>query len=450
MLYFVKFGEAYLKSKNTKKKFVSKLIDNLKKIWIEKISYHNAYLLVDTDFSVEKLQNVFWIDKIEKISYQLDYENIKTSEEIINLLKPTIEDIVKNYDFDSFRISAKREDKSFPVNSMDLQMILWKYIWGKFWKKASYKDFELNINIRILKNKIWIWTNKDIYKWLWGLPYGIEWKALNLFSGWIDSPVATFLAAKRWIKQHFLFLNIPWSDLLLSQVYEIYDYLQKTYGIEGRFFTLDLSSTIKHIKQNVQSGYRQIIFKKLLYKISDKFAYRLRLNSVINWENLWQVSTQTLSNMELLDRENNILNIRPLICFDKIEIIELAKKIWTYRFSEKIKETCSLEAHSDARIKNFKKIDDIFLSLNIDIDKLLDNIIEIKDFEKLKITGLFVENIKWELIDIENIDKIPTLDKDKDYTFVCSSWYKASQKAIEYKKKWFKVYYTIKWKKHLQ
>ena len=440
MKYFIKFWESFLKSNATKKKFVKKLIENLNKFWIKNIQYRNAYLLVDTEKDIETLQKIFWVHKIEQIKYVKTIEQNIDKENIIDFFSDILDDIVKNYDFSSFRISTKRENKKFPVNSMDLQMILWKYVWEKYWKKASYKDFDLDINIRILNNEIWVWTNKDSYYGVWGLPYGIEWKSLNLFSWWIDSPVATFLAAKRWIKQHFLFLNIPWSDLLLSQVYEIYDYLKNTYWIDWRFFTIDLQNEIKHIKTNINTWYRQIIFKKLLYKIADKFAYRLKLHSVVNGENLGQVSTQTLSNLELLDKSNSILNIRPLICYDKTEIIDFAKKIWTYKFSEKIKETCSLEAHSDARIKDIKKIDNLFESLNFDIDEILSKITEIKDY-KLEHFDIATNKVKWILIDIEKIDKIPTLEKWKEYTFMCSSWYKASQKALEYRKNWYNTYY---------
>ena len=443
MKYFVKFWETFLKSNATKKKFVLKLIDNLKKRWIENIKFFNAYLLVETD-KKDILLNTFWVHKVEEIKYMIKIGNELNQENIVDLFKNTLDDIVKKYDFSSFRISAKRENKQFFVNSMDLQMILWKYIWEKYWKKASYKEFELDINIRVLKNEIRIWTNKDSYFGIWGLPYGIEWKSLNLFSGWIDSPVATFLAAKRWIKQHFLFLNIPWSELLQSQVYEIYTFLNEKYGIEWRFFSLDFSPYIKHIKQNIPSWFRQIIFKKLLYKISDKFAYRLKLKSVVNGENLWQVSTQTLVNMEFLDKQNHILNIRPLVCFDKIEIIQLAKKIWTYSFSEKIKETCSLEKHSDARIKNTEKIDKLFDSLDFDINEIVNNIEEIKEIINInEIKQIATKELVWQAIYIEKINKIPTLEKWKQYTFVCSSWYKASKYAYKYKKQGYDVYYLF-------
>ena len=448
MLFFLKFWETFLKSNLTKKKFVKKIIENLNNKWITNIQFRNAYLLVETDKPVQELQNIFWVQKIEEIKYRFFYEidpGVENKETIVQQVFKDIStpgsEIIQNYNFSSFRLSVKREDKTFPVNSMDIQMILWKSIQQNFWKKASYKEYELNINIRILKNEIWIWTNQDSYQGIGGLPYWIEWKSLNLFSWWIDSPVATFLAAKRWIKQHFLFLNIPGSSLLLQQVYEIYQYLQTKYWIQWKFFTINLKPYISKIKQNIPAGYRQIIFKKLLYKISDIFAYKLRVKSVVNGENLWQVSTQTLSNMELLDKENNLLNIRPLICYDKVEIIELAKKIWTYKFSEKIKETCSLEEHSDSRIKNTEKIDKLFDELWFDIYEIVGKAGEIKKSIDLDILKYKVSSPKGMVIDIEKIDKIPTLEGWKEYTFTCSSGYKASEKVLEYRKKWYNVYF---------
>ena len=438
MLYFLKFGETFLKSKTTRKKFVQLFQNQLKEKWFSKIKNKNAYLLVHWEWKkdeLEKLINTFWVQKIEVIKF---IENIDNN---LDKLYKLIDKIIPLYNFETFRISCKRENKKFPMNSMDIQMELWKYVCNKFNKQASYKDFELNINIRILNNEVWIWTNQDSYNWIWWLPYWIEWKALNLFSGWIDSPVATYLSAKRWIKQDFLFLNIPWSDLLLSQVYKIYSFLWEKYSIKWIFFTLDLSKYVKYIKKNIENGYRQIIFKIFLYKISDKFAKKLKVNSIINWENLWQVSTQTMINMELLDKINNQLNIRPLVCFDKIDIINLANNIWTFNLSTQIKETCSLEDHSDSKIKNINKILWLFDSLNFDLDKIIWEIINIDKIQNINILQYKVKTPKGKIIDIENITKIPTLKKDKEYTFVCNSWYKASQKVLETRKQWFQTYF---------
>lgn len=444
MIYYLKFWEIFLKSKQTKKQFLNIFYKQLKKLWFTDIEYRNAYLVVHWkekgDYT--KLLNIFWVQNIEVVEYSLDYNLDKFYEwNILSLIKNTLDIIVKKYNFDSFRISTKREEKRFPINSMDLQMILWKYISDKYEKQASYKKYDLEIKIRILKNKIWIWTNKDLYKWLWWLPYWIEWKALNLFSWWIDSPVATFLSAKRGIKQDFLFLNIPWSDLLTSQVFEIYSYLKKTYGIEGNFYMLDISSYIKIIKDKIHSWYRQIIFKIFLYKVAEKIASKLKVNSIINWENIWQVSTQTLTNIELLDSVINKLNIRPLLCYDKIDIIEFAEKIWTFSFSSKIKETCSLEEHSDSRIKNKELILWLFEDLNFDINDISNNVILLNKSNDINILKYKLNEVVWKLIDIEKNNKNIILKEWNKYTFTCSSWYKASQKVLETRKQWFETFF---------
>ena len=443
MLYFLKFWETFLKSKTTKKRFVQLLQNQLKIKGFYKTEFKNAYIIVYWNWEeneLMKLKNIFWIQKIEVIKFINEIDNIEDIKQIIDKIIPL-------YKFDTFRISCKREYKKFHINSMDIQMELGKYIHKKFNKTPSYKQYNLEINIRILKNKVWIWTNKDSYKWLGWLPYWIEWKALNLFSWWIDSPVATYMAAKRWIKQDFLFLNIPWSDLLLSQVYEIYSFLWEKYSIYWNFFTLDLSKYITHIKENIENGYRQIIFKIFLYKIAEGFAKNNKINSIITGENLWQVSTQTLTNLELLNKIHNKLNIRPLLCLDKIKIIELAKKIWTLDLSIKIKETCSLENHSDSKIKNIKKILWLYDKLNFNIDLILKEIKNIDNIHNTDLLQYMISTPKGEIIDIEKNFKIPKLELNKDYTFVCSSWYKASQKVLETRKQWFKTYFCINDKK---
>ena len=456
MLFVVKFWEAFLKSKATKKRFIQLLINNLKKKWFSDIKYKNAYLLVKSDDknAQEKLKNTFWIQKFEKILeyyFPQDYEYDELSDIQYDtlILNYIFEKIIENYNnyllkWVTFRLTVKRENKQFSFDSMEISKILWKKIEEKYKNsKASYKNYELNINIRILRDSFWLWSNFDEFEWLWWLPYGIEWKALNLFSGWIDSPVATFLAAKRGIKQDFLFLNIPNSDFLLQQVFTIYEFLKNKYQIEWKFYELKVGSYIKKIKELVPEGKRQIVFKLFLYKLSEKFSDYLKLNVVVNWENLGQVSTQTLINMSFLDKSTSKFCLRPLVCYDKIEIINLAKKIWTYDLSIQIKETCSLERHSDSHIKNFEKIIDYYNQLGFNEIEILKNVKEIKSKPSYDFNSLLVSTIKWEIINLEKIDWMPKLSKDKEYTFVCSSGYKASQAAYEFAKKWFKTYFML-------
>lgn len=441
MIYFVKFWEVFLKSKKTKKRFLKIFINNLKKRWIHDFQVKWSYLIVRTNENVDVLKNNFWVYKVEKIRYLID----DFSDKNLDKLKEKIDFIVKENEFSNFRISVKREDKTFFLDSLEIQRQLWKYVCEKHWKTPSYKDYEFKINIRILKNEIWLRTSNDSYTWLWWLPYGSEWNALMLFSGWIDSPVASFLAWKRWIKQDFLFLNVAWSELLLSQVFESYLYLKQMYWINWRFFSLDISHIINNIKQNIPSWYRQIILKMFLYKFSEKACNKLKKDAIVSWENLWQVSTQTLWNLNFLDSVSDFFHVRPLFCFDKTEIMDFAKKIWTYKISSCLFETCNIENHSNSNVKDKNRLLKIFNELNIDFErliydtKLVKNTIKQEEVYKFK-----VNNIVWELIDVEKNKKIPKLEIGKKYTFFCFSWYKSSSRALKMRKKWYETYFLLK------
>jgi len=436
-MLIVKFWESFLKSKLTKRKFVNLLISNLKKKWVKNIFFKSAYLEIHDSINPKIIANTFGVQKVEVVSKYTFWE--KPLEEILNVVVNKVKEFSKINEIKNFRISAKREYKNFPLNSLELQQIIWKKIEKDLNIKANYKEFDLEIKIKILKDGFFVWTNFDEIQWLWGLPYWIEWKALNLFSWWIDSPVATFLSAKRWIKQDFLFLNIPSSDLLLQQVFKIYTFLKNQYQIEWNFYEIKIWEYIKEIKKKIPAWTRQIIFKFFLYKLANKFANFLKVPAIITWENLWQVSTQTLTNLALLDKISNKLILRPLITFDKIEIIKIAKDIWTYNLSIQINETCSLENHSNSKFTDFEKLQKLYNSLQFNEDEIINWVKKIEkiqyfDFEKIKTNKPI-----WEVIDLSKNSDFK-LDKNKTYTFKCFSWYQASQKAYEYSKQWFKVY----------
>ena len=454
-MLIVKFWEAFLKSKATKKRFISLLENNLKQKWIKNIRFKNAYLEIDDKVDPYLVANTFGVYKVEvveKYDFPQDFDTDELSDEdyaslvlekIYEKIKSKLTKLVKSGEsvkLNSFRVSVTRENKSFPLNSLEIQKILGKLIEEDFNLKADYRSFDLEIKVRILKDSFWFWTNFGELLGLGGLPYGIEWKALNMFSGGIDSPVATFLAAKRGIKQDFLFLNIPGSDLLLQQVYKIYQYLKAKYGINWKFYELRINQQIRQIKQIVPAWTRQIVFKYFLYKISDLLTKYLKMPAIVNWENLGQVSTQTLTNMALLDKVSEKLILRPVLMFDKIEIIDFAKKIWTYDLSIQIKETCSLENHSNSKVKSLEEIQSWYEKLWFDEKQILKGLTEIKQVSNFDFSKLKTDKIKWELVNLDkNCDFKPS--KWKIYTFTCSSGYKASQTAYEWNKKGFEVYW---------
>ena len=445
MFFVIKFWETFLKSKSTKKRFISSLVSRLSELWLHNVKITNSYLLVESDdiTKLDSLKKIFWVQKIDIIqSFNTDMSDIDSViKEILAKIKENYKDVLSSVK--TFRISAKRENKKFWLKSPEIQRELWKKLELEFpWLKANYKNFDIEIKVRIMNDSFWLWTSIDEENWVWWLPYWIEWKALNLFSWWIDSPVATFLAAKRWIKQDFLFLNIPASDLLLQQVYKIYEYLKWNYWITWKFYEIRINNEIKQIKKIVPSWTRQIVFKYFLYRISDLLAKYFKVPAIINWENLWQVSTQTLTNMALLDSVSDRLILRPVLTFDKVEIMDFAKQIWTYDLSIQIKETCSLEEHSNSRVKSIDDITFWYNKLWFDEKQILNNLAKIDNVPDFDFFSLKTNEVKWNLIDLDKESSFNLLEENI-YTFTCSSGYKASQAAYEWSRKWYKTYWKV-------
>ena len=434
-IFIIKFGEIFLKSKQTQKKFLKFLKSSLQKKWIRKIQNRSSYLLVYGDIDVKEIINIFGVYSVEEIK-RFDYRDDKIDDvfiEIRDFLVDTVDFTTK----EAFTIDVRREHKVFPMISPDIKLKLAKLITEKTDKYLNYKKFDIKLFLRVVKNEIWVWTSLEASKWVWGLPYGIEWKTLIWFSGGIDSPVASYLLAKRGVAQDFLLLNIPWSEYLTYNVYDVYQSIREKYGIFGRFFVLDVRNLINNIKDNTPSGYRQMIFKTFLYKIMDNVSSSFSYNSFAVWENLWQVSTQTLTNMEILDKVSSKLILRPLLCYEKREIIDIAEELGSLSYSNKIKETCNIENHSNAHAK-YAKIVDLQKNIDINIDELIKNGLyefQYNEEERKKLYELRVESDEWrEKIDLTDFRWDLELEINKKYVFVCPSSYNASYYAIRYSK----------------
>ena len=441
--YILKFWETFLKSKTTRDKFVSILVSNLRKRCRSiNISNRSWYLLATWEVDTSLIKNVFGLEKIEEINvFDLDCQNI-TKEVLIEKVFGYAKSLVWSIDFDTFRVTASREYKNIPINSIELQWCVWKNIEDKLQKTVSLKKYDLNIIVRVLKSQIWIRTNNHITKWVWWLPLGSGWKTLMLMSWWIDSPVSSFLLAKRWIAQKFLLFDIIWSKLLYYQIHDILSLLRQKYWIEWELHIINWTEIIRKIKSTIDDWYRQVIFKRLLYQVASHISTKMNIDSFALWENLWQVSTQTLDNMQIIQKSTDKLVLRPVLTYDKIEIINIASKIWTLDYSNKIKETCNIETHSNAKAK-LEKILLFEKRIKINISEYVEkntNIFEYNQQEKESIDSLASKDTKnRQIIDLTKLQWDLSLDKKTKYIFTCDSRYNSSKLAIEWASKWYDV-----------
>lgn len=176
-----------------------------------------------------------------------------------------------------------------------------------------------------------------------GLPAGVQGRALALISGGFDSPVAAWRILRRGADVHFLHCNLAGSAhermvvLVVKLLHELWGH-----GTRPRLHVLDFVPLVAEVKRRVRKQYWQLVLKVLFYRAGAAIARIERLDMLVTGEALGQVSSQTLTNLATLDRFAEVPVLRPLIGFDKAEIIAEARRIGTAPLSERVPELCGL------------------------------------------------------------------------------------------------------------
>ncbi|HRX14130.1 MAG TPA: tRNA uracil 4-sulfurtransferase ThiI [Eubacteriales bacterium] len=241
----------------------------------------------------------------------------------------------------SFKVVTNRADKTFPMRSMDVSA----EIGGRILNACSYltvdvKNPDWNINIDIRENgKTLIY--RDVIKCVNGMPVGTGGKGILLLSGGIDSPVAGYMMAKRGMSIRALhFHSYPYtSQLAKDKVLQLAALLKK-YSIH---MTVDIVSVTKiqtEIHKKCPEEFMITILRRFMMRIAENIAKEKGIGAIITGESLGQVASQTLESIISTNSVVTLPMFRPLIGFDKDEIIEIAKRIGTFETSILPYEDC--------------------------------------------------------------------------------------------------------------
>jgi len=257
----------------------------------------------------------------------------------VDAINSEVQSQIQDLSFSTFRVSTKRQDKNFQYTSQDVNQIIGAAIVAAYSKKVSLDNPDLNIIIEIVNGKAYIGYRKIIG--YGGLPIGTGEKALSLISSGIDSPVASFLLAKRGVDVHYIhFHSVPSTSIQsINNVKAILMQLSK-YQIQCSLYSVPLLSIQEKIMKNISSKYWVIFFRKAMYSISELLAKQLSINALITGENVGQVASQTISNIRAASDAVNIPVLRPLAGMNKEEIVNIAEDIGTYEISIKPYEDC--------------------------------------------------------------------------------------------------------------
>lgn len=334
----IKYGELTTK-KDNRKFFIKTLRNNI----LDKLSdyniavtddYYRMFIEVnedDIDSITSKLKCIFGIHEIA-VCYK--DENV-TEEEIkkVSLM------VMKEEDFCTFKVETKRSDKSFPVKSMDMNNIIGSLILKNIECKVDVHNPEIILNIEIRREGFYIYT-KGI-KCLGGYPVGTLGRGLLMLSGGIDSPVAGYMTIKRGVELYYLYFESrPHTSIeARNKVRDLARKLEK-YNTNGKLMVVNFTKIQETIYKNLDTTYLITIMRRMMYRIAERVAKKNKCLAIVNGESVGQVASQTLASMIAVNDVTNYPILRPLCSFDKLDIIEISKKIDTYDISILPYEDC--------------------------------------------------------------------------------------------------------------
>jgi len=326
----IKYGELSTKKDNINY-FLTRLRDNilfaLKDLDV-KVDYDLGRMFIHTktyEDVLSRVSNVFGIHEIN-ICYIIDTIDFDTvAKETINLLKEK--------EFKTFKVESKRSNKNIPLTSVELSKNMGASILKNIPNlKVDINNPEILVNIEYRSHNTLIYFEK--IKGLGGYPVGTLGKGLLMLSGGIDSPVAGYLASKRGVKIEAIYFESP-PHTSLEAKNKVISLARKLalYNNDITLHVVNFTEIQETIYKNVPHEYLITIMRRMMYRISALIAHNRNCKVLINGESIGQVASQTLTSMNAINEVVKIPVIRPLACFDKLDIIDIAKSIDTYETS---------------------------------------------------------------------------------------------------------------------
>ncbi|MGE7021494.1 tRNA uracil 4-sulfurtransferase ThiI [Solibacillus cecembensis] len=339
----VRYGELSTKGRN-KKDFINRLRDNVRysfndimplKIRAER---DRMFIEIENDEKskvlMERLPHVFGIQSFSPVA-----SCGKDLDEMKELAIEILEDYRDAGDI-TFKVEVHRTDKTFPLNTHELQREMGATIlpqFSNFTVQVKKPDVALRIEVRDDA----IYMMAQVIQGAGGMPVGSNGKSLLMLSGGIDSPVAGYLMMKRGVRLDAIhFFSPPYtSDNALQKVKELANGLTK-FGANVRLHVIPFTELQVAVKDNVPDNMSMTSTRRMMMMVADKVREEVGALGIVTGESLGQVASQTLESLTAINDVTSTPILRPLISADKLDIIKIAMEIGTYETSIQPFEDC--------------------------------------------------------------------------------------------------------------
>jgi len=348
--YIIHYAELGLKGRNRinfERRLVSNIITALSDLGDFKVRRFHSYIVVTAPGEAPTSEIEHRLTRLPGIAYfapttvtPLDIAAI--TDAALDLAKHTIRPDM------SFRVRTTRGNKQFPIRSTDVDHQVGGDVQDLTHARVDLSNADVTLSIQIYEDGAYLFARR--IRGLGGLPLGSSGHVMALFSGGIDSPVAAHLIMKRGCAVdfvHFHLLRGP-EQIRSSKIVAMARQVLAPHRTPGRLYMVS-AAPFEVAMAPLDSRVATVVFRRFTLRAADRLARHRRAQALITGESVGQVASQTLKNINLIAQATHLPILRPLIAMDKVEIINLARKIETYQLSiQPYKDPCSLHSRKPA------------------------------------------------------------------------------------------------------
>jgi thiamine biosynthesis protein ThiI len=240
--------------------------------------------------------------------------------------------LIEGRSFNSFRIEARRADKSFPQTSVEINQRVGAYVKDRSPARVDLENPELTCWIEIVEKYALIFVER--LPGPGGLPVGTSGKVVVLLSGGIDSPVAAWKMVKRGCSPVFVhFHSFPYTNKESQEKARQIARLLSNYSLKAKVYLVPFADIQRRIMVETPVNTRVILYRRYMMRLAEQIARREKARVLVTGDSVGQVASQTIENIDVISRAVSMPILRPVIGDDKIEIVEVARRIGTYDIS---------------------------------------------------------------------------------------------------------------------
>ncbi|MBB5150683.1 thiamine biosynthesis protein ThiI [Histophilus somni] len=338
-----------IKSESVRKRFVKILTGNIRNVLNKyddtvAVVKHWDYIEVRSKNIENRTLLVELLGRIPGIHHFLEVEE-KPFVTLHDIFEQTLSDVATQIENKTFCVRVKRKGKH-DFSSLDAE----RYIGGGLNQAVASAKVQLSkpdVTVRIDIENDKMMLIKARHQGIGGYPIGTQEDVLSLISGGFDSGVSSYMLIRRGSRVHYCFFNLGGAthEIGVKQMaYHIWKRFSGSHKV--RFVAINFEQVVAEILEKVDNGQMGVVLKRMMVRAASKVAQRFGIQAIVTGEALGQVSSQTLTNLRLIDEVAESLVLRPLITHDKEQIIAKAKEIGTEDIAKSMPEFCGVISKS--------------------------------------------------------------------------------------------------------